>query len=68
MVKWLRTPAKQPTTSEPTAGNSRPGAPVKAPMSGRLVCNQGGTVEYSTVYCIPPLNIQGWDCLFFDRL
>ena len=27
-------------------GNAVPGAPVKASMSGRAICNQGGTVEY----------------------
>ena len=35
------------TTSELQVGNSLPGAPVKASMSGRVQrCNQGGTVEY----------------------
>ena len=35
------------TTSELQVGNSLPGAPVKASMSGRAQrCNQGGTVEY----------------------
>jgi len=33
LVKWFCTPAKQPTTSEPAAGNSRTGAPVKAPSN-----------------------------------
>ena len=37
------------TPSEPTAGNSRPGAPVTVPMSGGLVRNQGGTVEYHII-------------------
>ena len=47
--------AKTHTTSEPTVGNGRPGAPVKASMSGnQLDCNQGGTVEYN-ILCIPPL-------------
>ena len=44
------------TTSEPMVGNSHPGAPVNASMSGSVCCNQGGTVEY---FCIPPLIFQG---------
>ena len=45
------------TTSELQVGNSLPGAPVKASMSGNAQhCNQGGTVEY---ICIPPLIFQG---------
>ena len=39
-------PAANDTTSEPTAGNGCPGTPVNASMSGGLVRNQGGTVEY----------------------
>ena len=42
----FRFPAASDTTSEPTAGNGCPGAPVIASMSGGLVRNQGGTVEY----------------------
>ena len=35
------------TTSELAVGNGGPGMPVIVhTMSGRLVCNQGGTVEY----------------------
>ena len=34
------------TTSEPSVGNGRSGAPVKASMSGFARSNQGGTVEY----------------------
>ena len=39
-------PFENDTTSEPITGNGYPGAPVKASMSGGLVRNQGGTVEY----------------------
>jgi hypothetical protein len=45
------------TTSEPYGGNAVPGSPVKATMSGEVIRNQGGTVEY---FCIPPLIFQGW--------
>ena len=50
-VPWLLgivlcPPAGHDTTSEPSAGNGRPGAPVTVPMSGSFRCNQGGTVEY----------------------
>ena len=44
------------TTSEPSVGNSRSGAPVIVPMSGGAIRNQGGTVEY---LCIPPLIFSG---------
>jgi len=45
---WCKAPQAgfADTASELTAGNSRPGAPVNASMSGGLVRNQGGTVEY----------------------
>ena len=47
-MKGIRTPALNDTTSEPQAGNSLPGAPVIASMSGGFYVNrnQGGTVEY----------------------
>ena len=54
MLQWLCTSALCDTTSEPSVGNSRSGAPVKAPMSGGLVRNQGGTVEYILYYVSHP--------------
>ena len=56
LLKGFCTPALRPTTSELQTGNGLPGAPVIASMSGRAICNQGGTVEY---FCIPPLIFQG---------
>ena len=47
MLRGCRIPAFRYTASEPQEGNSLPGAPVKASMSGfALQGNQGGTVEY----------------------
>ena len=46
---WCKAPrmSLDDTTSEPFAGNGKPGAPVKASMSGGVFRhNQGGTVEY----------------------
>ena len=48
--------ARFDTTSELPVGNSRTGAPVTVPMSGEVIRNQGGTVEY---FCIPPLIFSG---------
>ena len=42
------------TTSEPKVGNTLPGTPVNASMSGGLVHNQGGTVEYIIDYVCHP--------------
>ncbi len=42
------------TTSELRVGNNPPGAPVIASMSGGLVRNQGGTVEYIIYYVSHP--------------
>ena len=36
------------TTSEPSVGNGRSGAPVIVPMSDGYGRNQGGTVEYES--------------------
>ncbi len=58
-MRRLCTPARNDTTSELTVGNDRSGAPVIGPMSGGLVRNQGGTVEYITILCIPPLIMSG---------
>ena len=52
------------TTSEPSVGNGRSGAPVNASMSGSASCNQGGTVEYETDLYPTPDFYQGWDSLF----
>ncbi len=38
--------AGEATTSELWGRNAPPGVPVTVPMSGRAICNQGGTVEY----------------------
>ena len=46
VLKDSCTPAKSVTTSELHGRNAMPGSPVSASMSGSLVCNQGGTVEY----------------------
>ena len=43
------------TTSELAAGNGSPGMPVTVhAMSGGLVRNQGGTVEYISYYVSHP--------------
>ena len=41
------------TTSEPQVGNGLPGTPVTVSMSGGLVRNQGGTVEYANTVSHP---------------
>ena len=51
LVQDVCNTAPDDTTSELLTGNGRTGAPVTVPMSGGLVRNQGGTVEY-TIYSI----------------
>ena len=46
LVQGIRNTAGDDTTSELRGRNAPTGAPVKASMSGRAICNQGGTVEY----------------------
>ena len=53
-MKRLCTPARHDTTSELAAGNGSPGMPVIVhAMSGGLVRNQGGTVEYIIMFMYP---------------
>ncbi len=61
LVEGFRNTAEPATTSEPSVGNSRSGAPVIASMSDSASCNQGGTVEY---ICIPPLIVSGDGIIF----
>ena len=46
--------ARNDTTSELSGGNTGTGAPVTVRMSGGLVRNQGGTVEYIIYYVSHP--------------
>ncbi len=63
-MQRLCTPARNDTTSEPTVGNNRPGAPVTEPMSGGLVRNQGGTVEYYILLYPTPDYVRGGIFIF----
>ena len=54
----LRTPAPADTTSEPQVGNSLPGAPVTASMSGGFSETATRVEPWNTI-CIPPLNLSG---------
>ena len=40
-MRWFRRAFPQDTTSEPSVGNSRSGAPVKASMSGGILPQPG---------------------------
>ena len=54
-MRRLCSTARYDTTSELTAGNGSPGVPVIVhTMSGGLVRNQGGTVEYIIYYVSHP--------------
>ena len=67
-MKRLCTPARHDTTSELTVGNGSPGMPVIVhAMSGGLVRNQGGTVEYIIYLCIPPLIMSGAGVFFIAK-
>ena len=66
LLKGFCTPALRPTTSEPQTGNGLPGAPVIASMSGRAICNQGGTVEYF-LYPTPDLSGGGYFFTFLPN-
>ena len=46
LVRGFCKTAPHDTTSELPGRNARMGAPIIASMSGREICNQGGTVEY----------------------
>ena len=64
MLRWLCIPAFYDTTSEPQVGNSLPGMPVIASMSGSA--SRATRVEPWNTYiiCIPPLIMSGAGCIF----
>ena len=52
-MKGLCTPARPHTTSEPSVGNSRSGAPVKAPMSDSFFETVTRVEPWNTLYPTP---------------
>ncbi len=68
-MRRLCTPARHDTTFELMVGNVHPGAPVTVqPMSGGLVRNQGGTVEYYILLYPTPDYVRGGYFLFLPPL
>ena len=65
-MKRLCTPFRNDTTFELQGGNVLPGTPVTESMSGGLVRNQGGTVEYYILLYPTPDYVRGGSFYFAD--